>query len=81
MSKKPFYVIMMDHHLEEYPRQWAFVHKDDTEEDAMLHGEYEAIIGKLPRDRYIEDVIVRKSLEYTPTGEVKDGAVYKLTPK
>jgi hypothetical protein len=81
MGTMPFYVTVMDHHVERYPGQLVYVHKDDTVEDAMLHKEYDQIIGQLPRDQYEEQKIARNSLEYTPTGEKHDGAVYKLTPR
>ena len=50
-----------------------------TLEEAMLHNEYDEIIGQLPKDQYKAQLVVRKSLEYTPTGDKHDGGVYKLT--
>jgi hypothetical protein len=76
--KKPF-VIIMDEHLSSHPKQWAYVHEDETEELAMCHSDYDHVLGTYPRDVYEASRIAPMNLIYTPTGQSQAGGVYKIT--
>jgi hypothetical protein len=73
------FVIIMNADLASSHTQWRVVHRDPTLADARLHGQYADVIASYPRDRYQATIVEVKTLIHTPSGIVKQGAIYKLS--